>query len=117
MSTRPGEETIRDHENFAPITKLVDLHDIDEPFVLGDDDFEPVIEVVRSAPPPPLSRPISAPPASIVHTPTGDEIVAHGTLDEETKVYNSVELAALLQDANPFKHATVPSFHAVKDVG
>lgn len=113
MSTRTGEETLRDNESFAPITKLVDFHDIDEPFLLGDDDIEPVIELVRSVPPPPLS----APPASIVSTPTGDEIVAHGTLDEETKVYNAVELAALLQDANPFKHQTVPSFHAVKDIG
>jgi len=62
-----------------------------------------------------VSQPISfVPHAMIVNTPVGDEVVPLDAFDEPTSVTNPVELAALLADASPHTHATVPSFHAVE---
>jgi hypothetical protein len=49
----------------------------------------------------------------LVTTPLGTEIVMKEVFDEDTKVYNMVELAALISDSCPHRHTTVRSLHAV----
>jgi hypothetical protein len=84
------------------------IPELDDPFdtIMQEDseDEGPVIELVPSIPP----------SACIVNSPVGDEIVSFADLEEPTRVFNQVELAALIADSCPHRHATVPSFHAVK---
>jgi len=86
------------------------IPELDDPFdtLLQEDednpDSGPVIELVPSIPP----------SAVIVNSSIGDEIVTFADLEEPTRVFNQVELAALIADSCPHRHQTVPSFHAVK---
>lgn len=81
------------------------IPELDDPFdsLLMDDD-DPIVTVAPSMPP----------NATIVATPSGDEIVRFSDLEEPTRIFNAVELAALVADSCPHRHPTVRSFHAVK---
>lgn len=94
----------------------MNIHDLDIPFSnleliedfgSPDEGSDPVVEVVRSRPP-------SVMP-TIVHTPTGDEVVPMDAFEEQTKVYHKLELEMLLAAANAHKHPTVPCMAAVSE--
>ena len=90
------------------------LTDLDTPFnnmeLVCDCGSDPVVEVVPSTPP----RPLSVMPAMIVETPWGDEIVPAEAFEEVTQIIDADELKRLLGEACAHRHATVPEMQAVR---
>lgn len=95
---------------------------LDEPFHDSNPDESPLpFKLITLKPPRPVEEETNVEIVEldaamlpyIIDTPIGQELVMAECFDEDTKIYNMVELAALLADCHPHRHTTQRSMHAV----